>query len=270
MMSILTDMTRSKIQELIKAKQILINGKPSKSSFILKGTETINYKIENISICKQESNKIKKEKFELKILFEDNSIMVINKSSGLVVHPGAGNRDGTLLNGVIDKIDTRGFESNPGIVHRLDKETSGVIVIAKNHQSHSYISNQFQQRKVEKVYHALVWGKIEERGLIEGNMVRNTKNRKSFRLTDMPGRHSKTYFKLDKNIGPVSLVELRPVTGRTHQLRAHMKSIGHPIISDNLYSGGDTMIKSFHIKYTKLLKKIIQRIPRGCFACEFN
>ena len=262
MMSILTDKTRTKIQELIKSKKILINGQPSKSSFILRGTEIINYKIENNILDSEVRNKIKKETIHVDILFEDDSIIVINKPSGLVVHPGAGNRNGTLLNGLIDKIDTDNFESNPGIVHRLDKETSGIMVVAKNHTSHSYISKQFQDRQVKKKYHALTWGTIDKQGAIEGNMIRNNRDRKSFILTDRDGRWSKTTFKLEKNIGPISIVELKPFTGRTHQIRVHMKSIGHPIISDNLYSGGKTMIKSFHTKYTNLLKNITKAIPR--------
>ena len=199
---------------------------------------------------------------ELNIIFEDKHIIVINKAAGLVVHPGAGNHSGTLLNGVIDKIDSSSFESTPGLVHRLDKETSGVIIIAKNYRTHSFLSKQFEERSVKKIYYALVWGNLERGGTIKGNIIRNPRDRKSFILTTAPGRDSSTDFKIISNMGPISYIELEPKTGRTHQIRVHMKSVGHPILSDRTYSGGKSMIKSYHVNYTNILKRAINKIDR--------
>ena len=186
-----------------------------------------------------------------------------DKSPGMVVHPGAGNYSGTILNGLIDKIDYSQFESNPGIVHRLDKETSGVMIVAKNFKTHAFLSKQFESREVKKIYRAIVWGKCNESGLIEGNIVRNDRNIKSFILGKSDkGRYSKTTYKLIDQYGPLSYLEIIPSTGRTHQIRVHMKSIGHPIIFDDVYGGGIKMIKSFHVKYTKLLKSIFKSMNR--------
>ena len=127
---------------------------------------------------------------------------------------------------------------------------------------HSFIAKQFEERAVNKIYHALVWGTVDKAGTIEGNIIRNSKDRKTFILTSAPGRYSKTDYSLINNIGPISYIKLKPSTGRTHQIRVHMKSIGHPILSDIKYSGGESMIKSFHVKYTNILKRVMKTIDR--------
>ena len=255
------DLTRSRIQSLIKSQNILLNNKPTKPSFILKGNEEIQYNFQTIS--EKSFNEIKAEKLDLNITYEDNNIIILDKTPGMVVHPGAGNYSGTILKGLIDKIDYSQFESNPGIVHRLDKETSGVMIDAKNFKTHAFLSKQFESREVKKTYRAIVWGKCNESGLIEGNIVRNDRNRKSFILSKSDkGRYSKTTYKLIDQYGPLSYLEIKPSTGRTHQIRVHMKSIGHPIIFDDVYGGGIKMIKSFHVKYTKLLKSIFKSMNR--------
>ena len=262
MMSVIPDITRSKIQYLIKENKILIDSCTVKPSYILKGIEQIDYEENQFSIGSRTPSKIIFEPIDLDILFEDEFLLVINKSSGIVVHPGAGNYSGTLLNGVINKINQNGFKSIPGLVHRLDKETTGVIIVAKDYKSHSFIAKQFEDRTVRKIYNALVWGTVDSSGTIEGNIVRSSKDRKSFTLTHRPGRHSKTDYSLINNMGPISYVQLKPSTGRTHQIRVHMKSIGHPILSDTKYSGGKSTIKSFHVKYTKILKRIMKKMDR--------
>lgn len=262
MKNIISDVTRSQIQFLIKSKYILVNGKQVKPSYIVRDSDIIKYEKNIINSDDSVSDNISFEDINLVIIYEDDSIVVIDKPSGLVVHPGAGNRTGTLLNGLINKISKSGFGTNPGIVHRLDKETSGVIVVAKNYKVHSNISLQFEKRTINKIYYALVWGNIDSTGTVEGNIIRKYKDRKSFTMTDKEGRYSKTKFKKIKNFGPISFVKLIPLTGRTHQIRVHMKSIGHPIISDSVYSGGEATIKSFHVKYTQLLKTILKVIPR--------
>ena len=262
LMGLFPDISRSKIQLLIKSQKILINGEPSKSSYTLKGSEIISYDFHCLIPGTNQDKNILFEKMELDILYEDNNIIVINKQAGLVVHPGAGHPSGTLLNGLINKIDTRAFDSTPGIVHRLDKETTGVIIVAKNHKSHNFISKQFEERKVSKIYNALVWGKIKDDGIIEGNIVRNDRDRRTFRMTSKDGRYSKTHYKVLNIFELFSYLELFPETGRTHQIRVHMKSIGHPIISDSSYSGGESMLKSFHVKHSLLIKKVLKLINR--------
>ena len=261
------ELTRSKIQSLIKSNNILLDNNPTKPSYILKGTEHIQY---NLKFEANEiSNSIESEDIDINIIHEDNDIIVINKTPGLVVHPGAGNYTGTILNGLIDKIDKTNFNSTPGIVHRLDKETSGVMIIAKNFKSHAFLSKQFELREVKKIYKALVWGSCDDYGVIEGGIIRNGRNRKSFILGNTnKGRHSKTEYKLIEDLGPISYLELKPHTGRTHQIRVHMKSIGHPIVSDETYSGGSKMIRSFHVKYTKLLKNLLSSINRVALHAE--
>lgn len=264
---LIPDLTRSKIQALIKSKMILVDGRPTKSSYVLKGNEKISYDLDNLPTITP--SKIEAEKMKLDIIYEDNDIIVINKVSGIVVHPGAGNYSGTILNGVIDKIDQTNFSSIPGIVHRLDKETSGVMIIAKNFKVHAFLSKQFEERKVKKIYKALVWGRCKDIGIIEGNIIRNEKNRRTFILSNSKkGRFSKTEFRLIDYLGPISYLELKPHTGRTHQIRVHMKSIGHPILSDETYSGGIKMIKSFHVKYVKLLKEVLNTIKRVALHAE--
>jgi 23S rRNA pseudouridine1911/1915/1917 synthase len=261
------DLTRSKIQSLIKSHKILLDNEPTKSSYILKGDEEIQYDLKFEEDKKDKS--IEAEEMSINIIHEDSAIIVINKNPGVVVHPGAGNYTGTILNGLIDKIDKTSFNSTPGIVHRLDKETSGVMIIAKNFKAHAFLSKQFEKREVSKIYRALVWGSCDDNGVIEGYIVRNEKNRKSFILSKSDrGRHSKTKYKLIEKLGPISYLELKPHTGRTHQIRVHMKSIGHPILSDDTYSGGSKMIKSFHVKYTKLLKNVLKCMDRVALHAE--
>ena len=261
------DLTRSKIQSLIKSHKILLDNEPTKSSYILKGDEEIQYDLKFEEDKKDKS--IEAEEMSINIIHEDSEIIVINKNPGVVVHPGAGNYTGTILNGLIDKIDKTSFNSTPGIVHRLDKETSGVMIIAKNFKAHAFLSKQFEKREVSKIYRALVWGSCDDNGVIEGYIVRNEKNRKSFILSKSDrGRHSKTKYKLIEKLGPISYLELKPHTGRTHQIRVHMKSIGHPILSDDTYSGGSKMTKSFHVKYTKLLKNVLKCMDRVALHAE--
>ena len=198
------------------------------------------------------------------ILYEDNSLAVINKPVGLVVHPGSGNRSGTLLNGLVYHFKqlSRTGSHRPGIVHRLDKDTSGIIVIAKNDKIHDALSQQFNLRTVKKEYLALAWGKLDKQGVIEGNINRHPKNRQLFTIVDNVGRDSFTQYKLDEYLAPLSLVKLYPKTGRTHQLRVHLKSIGHPIFCDASYGGGAKYAKSFHIRYTQLINRLFKVINR--------
>lgn len=256
----LPNISRSKIQNLIKLGQVTINGEPGKSSLILHGNESIECRFE--PLIKDES--IVSEKMDLNILFEDDHLAVINKPSGLVVHPGSGNWSGTLLNGLVHHFNnlSRQESMRPGIVHRLDKDTSGIIVIAKNDKAHDYLSQQFSERKVKKEYLALAWGKLDDQGIIKGEMGRHTRDRKLFTMVESGGRDSSTSYELIDYLPPLSWLKLFPETGRTHQLRVHLKSIGHPIFCDDAYGGGAKYARSFHVKYTQLLNRLIKTVNR--------
>ena len=257
----LPDYSRSKIQNYIKNGQVTINGNTGKSSLILKGNEIVECRFEPELIDK---SIILPEQMSLDILYEDDHIVVINKPAGLVVHPGNGNHTGTLLNGLLNHFQKLSRENSPrpGIVHRLDKDTSGVMLVAKNDQSHDQLSELFNCRQVKKKYLALVWGKLEEQGIIEGKIGRHPRRRKIFTILPSGGKTSNTSFTLVDYLAPLSLVTLYPKTGRTHQLRVHMKSINHPIFGDEAYGGGAKYAKSFHVKYTQLINRLLKTITR--------
>ena len=252
--------SRSKIQHYIKNGQVTIDGKPVKSSLLLQGKEVVECHF--TSDTKDKS--INAEAMNLDIIYEDDALAVINKPPGLVVHPGSGNRSGTLLNGLVDHFKELSHSKShrPGIVHRLDKNTSGVIVIAKNDMVHDALSQQFNLRNVKKEYLALLWGHIDEQGIIDGNIGRHPKNRQLFTVLESGGRDSITQYELDKYLPPLSYVKLYPKTGRTHQLRVHLNYIGHPIFCDNSYVGGPKHAKSFHVRYTQIINCVLKAINR--------
>ena len=252
--------SRNKIQKLIISGNIKVDSFVVKPSFILKNKECIT--IYSLELDKPE--KYIKENIPLDIIYEDDSIVVINKQSGLVVHPGAGNLSGTLLNGLLfhfKKLSNVDF-SRPGIVHRLDKDTSGIILIAKTDEAHFNLGEQFANRKVEKVYRAIVWGNIPESGIIEGYIGRNPKYRTLFKLNNSKGKYSFTKYKKISYCSPFSYIELYPSTGRTHQIRVHLSHIGHSILLDESYGGGKNKIKSFHQKNNLKINKIFKMIER--------
>ena len=255
------DFSRTKIQKLIKAGKITVDDFIVKPSFILKCNSLIN-----ISDNLPDSNsKIIPEKMDIQILYEDEDIIAINKESGIVVHPGINNHTGTLLNGLMYHYKSlSNINANrPGIIHRLDKETSGVILIAKNDFSHYFISEQFANRKIKKKYKSLVWGNINESGSIEGLISRNPKNRLAFHLNQNQGKYSKTtYNRVYKGELPIALLDLFPTTGRTHQIRVHLSSVHHPILNDYLYYEKRFSTNGFNQKYIKDIDYIIKKMSR--------
>lgn len=256
----LPDYSRSKIQQFIKQGQVTINGEVSKPSLVLQGKEKVECNFEPLV----REFDITPEKMELDILYEDDQLIVVNKPAGLVVHPGSGNSNGTLLNGLKYHFKTlsRNDSMRPGIVHRLDKETSGVILIAKTDKAHDHLSSQFSDRTVKKEYLALAWGNVDAEGIIRGEISRHPGNRQIFKVVASGGREACTTYELVENLTPLSLVQLFPKTGRTHQLRVHLKSIGHPIFGDSAYGGGLKLAKSFHVKYTQILNRLAKVINR--------
>ena len=236
--TICKDLSRSTIQRLIEEKQIKVNGKEIKSSY----KTTLNDIIE-INIPDAKEIDLKAQEIPIEILYEDKDIIVINKPKGMVVHPGNGNPDGTLVNAVMaickDSLSGIGGEIRPGIVHRLDKDTSGAIIVAKNDKAHLKLSEELKNHNIKKTYIALVRGIIKENeATINMPIARSKKDRKKMAV-DKNGKEAITHFKvIDRFDGKYTLLEINIETGRTHQIRVHLSHIGYPIIGDNTYSNG--------------------------------
>ena len=228
-----TGFTRSKIQKIIKNKQVFLNEKPIKSNYIthLNDEITINYQEEEI--------KFEPEQMDLDIVYEDDDVIIVNKKNGIVVHPGVGNHNGTLVNGLMyhsKNLSTRNGEFRPGIVHRIDAYTTGLLMIAKNDKAHDSLSKQLEQKTTNRIYIALVWGVIKNNtGTIDAPIGRDTKDRKKMAVTDINSKNAITHFKVLERYKDATLIELKLETGRTHQIRVHMNYIGHPVVNDPVY-----------------------------------
>ena len=259
--------TRNKIQQAINAELVTVNGKTVKQNYKVKPTDEIIV----FSDMSPEETEVVPEKMDLNIVFEDDDIMIINKPSGMVVHPGSGNYSGTLLNGVAwylqQKEPTISEEKLPrfGLVHRIDKNTSGLLILAKNDKAMSHLARQFFDHTVKRKYIALVWGDIvNDEGTIKAHVGRNLRHRKLFEAYP-EGDHGKdatTHYKVIERFNYVTLVECVLETGRTHQIRVHMKFIGHPLFSDDFY-GGDKIVKgTVFAKYRQFVDNCFAICPR--------
>lgn len=235
------DMSRVAVKRLIDEEKILVNNKKTKASYKVQENDEITIEEE---IPKE--IELKAQNIPLEILYEDNDIIVVNKPKGMVVHPANGNPDGTLVNAVMaichDSLSGIGGEIRPGIVHRLDKDTSGVIVVAKNDKAHINLSEQIKNHEVEKTYLALVKGFVKENeATINMPIGRSTSNRKKMAVTKS-GKQAITHFKVIKRYKThkqdYALLEVKIETGRTHQIRVHLSQIGYPIVGDSTYSNG--------------------------------
>ena len=233
-----TELTRSTVQRLIEETQITVNGKKTKPSYKTKVNDEIL-----INIPEPKEADLKPQNIPIEILFEDNDIIVVNKPKGMVVHPANGNPDGTLVNAVMaickDSLSGIGGEIRPGIVHRLDKDTSGAIIVAKNDKAHIKLSEDLKNHKIKKTYIALVRGIIKENeATINMPIARSKQDRKKMAV-DKNGKEAITHFKvLNRYKEKYTLLEINIETGRTHQIRVHLSHIGYPIIGDITYSNG--------------------------------
>jgi len=235
------DLSRSAIQRLIEKGRVRLNGDPARASQKIKPGDRITF-----DVPKAEPLALNGEPIPLDILFEDEALLVLNKPAGLVVHPAPGHWTGTLVNALLYHFDTSGGsvstiggKERPGLVHRLDKETSGIMVIAKTDQAHRALAAQFKQHTITRMYEALVWGVPKQgRGQIELAIGRDSKERKKFSARTARPKPSVTEYKVVERFGKIAArVDLFPKTGRTHQLRVHMTAIGHPLLGDPTYGG---------------------------------
>ena len=245
------ELSRSKIQKLIKDDKVLVNGKKVNVSYKVKLDDEIQVEEE----LEEEMNAIP-ENIPLDIIYEDADLLVINKASGMVVHPAPGHYTGTLVNALLYRFDLNSGEANrPGIVHRLDKDTSGLMLVAKNEFTHEKLSEMIGKKDVERKYLAIVDGLIKhDTGTIDAPIGRDPNNRQKMAVTDINGKDSITHFKVLERFDNNTFIECILETGRTHQIRVHMNYIGFPINNDPLYGRGKStefgqMLHSYSIKF---------------------
>ncbi|QQL48442.1 RluA family pseudouridine synthase [Mucilaginibacter ginkgonis] len=255
--------TRSRIQNGVELGNVLVNDKAIKSSYKVKPNDVISVVLPH----PPRDTEVYPENIPLNIVYEDDDVLVINKPAGMVVHPGYNNYSGTLVNGLVFHFQQLpvlpGNDGRPGLVHRIDKDTSGLLLISKNERSMAWLARQFYEHTIARKYVALVWGDIETDGTVTGYIGRSVNDRRVMSIYDDPekGKWSVTHYKVLERLGYVTLIECRLETGRTHQIRAHMKHIGHPLFADNTY-GGDRIIKGTVFgKYKQFVENNLALMP---------
>ena len=259
-LSNVTDYSRSKISKMIKDEKIYVNNKLIQASYKVKENDVIEFEDEL-----EEITDILPEKMDLDIVYEDEYLAIINKQSGLVVHPAVGNKEHTLVNGLLYHFNNISEKNTirPGVVHRLDKDTSGLMVVAKDDKTHEMLSEMIKEKEVERKYLALVWGVVRhEKGTINAPIGRDFNNRQKFTVTDINAKESVTHFRTIERYKETTLIECKLETGRTHQIRVHMEYINHPIVNDPVY-GKRKKINDFgqmlHSKSIKLVHPITNK-----------
>jgi 23S rRNA pseudouridine1911/1915/1917 synthase len=261
----MTNTSRNRIQQASEAGSIMVNGVSVKSSYKVKPGDIVTIVLD---FPKREL-KIIAEDIPLDVPYEDDELLIVNKPPGLVVHPGHGNYTGTLVNALAYRFRNlplfNSDDPRPGLVHRIDKDTSGLLVVAKTERAKTSLALQFYEKTTKRTYQALVWGVPKEsEGTITGNIGRSLKNRQVF--TVFPegdyGKHAVTHYKMIDQLGYVSLVECRLETGRTHQIRVHMNYIGHPIFNDSNYGGDQILRGTTFTKYKQFVQNSFQVCPR--------
>lgn len=263
LMNFIENATRNKIQQAAKAGHIWVNGKSVKQNYRVKPDDEVKVMFEHPPY----EFLLVPENIPLAIVYEDDDLLVINKPAGMVVHPGHGNYSGTLVNALAYHFEQLPVNSNnrPGLVHRIDKDTSGLLVVAKTEAAMTHLAQQFFDKSSEREYIALVWGNVaDDSGTITGHIGRNPKNRLQMQVFPEGdhGKHAVTHYKVLERMHYVTLISCRLETGRTHQIRAHMKYIGHTLFNDARY-GGDKILKgTTFTKYKQFVENAFKILPR--------
>ena len=262
------DLTRAKIQKLIKAGNIRVNDKEIKESYKVNLNDSIE-----INIVKEES-KVIGEDIKLDIVYEDDDILVINKPSGMVVHPAPGNKEHTLVNALINhsKLSNRNGDYRPGIVHRIDKDTSGLLIVAKNDKAHLFLEEELKKHNIVRTYIALVNGVINhDTGKIDAPIGRSNNDRKKMEVTSKNSKEAITNFKVLERYKNVTLLELKLETGRTHQIRVHLKYINHPVCNDPIYSNNKNIDNYGQLLHAKEISFIHPTTKKQMtFTCDYD
>lgn len=263
LMQLIANSTRNKIQKAAEDGNIWVNDVPVKSNYRVKPFDVVRVMLAHPPF----ENLILPEDIPLDIAYEDDSLLVINKPPGLVVHPGHGNYTGTLVNALAFHFENlpKNSSDRPGLVHRIDKDTSGLLVVAKTETAMTHLAKQFEDKTTEREYVALVWGNIkEDEGTIEGNIARHVKDRMQMAVfTDgETGKPAVTHYKVLERFGYVTLVSCKLETGRTHQIRVHMKYIGHTLFNDERYGGHLILKGTTFTKYKQFIDNCFKTLPR--------
>ena len=263
LMNLIPNATRNKIQNAATAGDIYVNDIPVKSNYKVKPFDVVRILLTHPPF----ENRVDPENIPLDIVYEDDTLLLINKPAGLVVHPGHGNYTGTLVNALAYHFENLPMNSSerPGLVHRIDKDTTGLLVIAKTEAAMTHLAKQFEAKTSEREYVAMVWGNVkEDEGTIEGNLARHLKDRMQMAVFADPeiGKPAITHYKVLERFGYVTLISCILETGRTHQIRAHLKHIGHPLFNDARY-GGDLILKgTTFTKYKQFIDNCFKILPR--------
>jgi len=270
LMNFVENATRNKIQTAAKKGSILVNDTPVKSSYKVRPYDQIKV----VFAHPPYENLLVPEDIPIDIVYEDDELLVVNKSAGMVVHPGHGNYSGTLINALTFHFDNlpNNSSNRPGLVHRIDKDTSGLLVVAKTEEAMTHLSKQFFDKTSEREYVAIVWGNMEDdEGTIEGNIGRHPKNRlqNTVFLDDEAnkGKPAVTHYKVIERLGYVTLVSCKLETGRTHQIRVHMKHVGHTLFNDERYGGERILKGTTFTKYKQFVDNCFKVLPRQALHC---
>lgn len=266
LMNRIENATRSKVQQTIVAGNVLVNQRQVKSNYKVKPGDLITV----VFAHPPREVEIIPEDIPINIVYEDEDLVIVNKDPGMVVHPGYGNYSGTLVNALAFHFENlpegKGPESRPGLVHRIDKNTSGLLVIAKQELAMSRLAKTFFDRNIDREYVALVWGDFDEdEGTVTGNVARSLKNRKVMDVFPEGGdigKHAVTHYNVIKRFGYVTLIKCKLETGRTHQIRIHMKHIGHPLFNDEVYGGNKILKGTTYTKYKQFVENCFKIMPR--------
>lgn len=265
LMNFIENATRNKIQAAAKDGSIFVNDLPVKSNYKVKPNDVIRVKFAHPPF----ENLLIGEDMPIDIVYEDEDLLVVNKPAGIVVHPGHGNYSGTLINGLIYHFENlpKNSSDRPGLVHRIDKDTSGLLVVAKTEIAMAHLSKQFKDKTSEREYVAIVWGNVkDDQGTVEGNIGRHPKNRLQNTVYEgddaYKGKPAVTHYKVLERLGYVTLLTCKLETGRTHQIRVHMKHIGHTLFNDERYGGERILKGTTFTKYKQFVDNCFKALPR--------